>query len=71
MSIPGSKVAAREEFVMDVAILNANQNLLIQGDGKPFTMKPKDWKLYVGERARRGNKLPRGCRTVKKLVVEG
>lgn len=70
LSIPGSKVAAREEFVMDIAIINNNQNLLIQGDGKPFTLKPKDWQLYVGERARRGNKLPRGCRSVKKLVVE-
>lgn len=70
MSIPGSKVASREEYVMDIAILNSNQNLLIQGDGKPFTLKPKDWQLYVGERARRGNKLPRGCRSVKKLLVE-
>ena len=70
LSIPGSKVASREEYVMDIAVLNENQNLLIQGDGKPFTMKPKDWRNYVGERARRGNKLPRGCRTVKKLLVE-
>lgn len=70
MSIPGSKVASREEYVMDIAVLNSNQNLLIQGDGKPFTLKPKDWQLYVGERARRGNKLPRGCRSVKKLLVE-
>lgn len=70
LSIPGSKVAAREEFVVDVAVLNGQQNLLIQGDGKPFTMKPADWKHFVGERARRGNKLPRGCRGVKKLLVE-
>ncbi len=70
VSIPGPKVAAREEFVVDIAVMNAQQNLLIQGDGKPFTMKPADWKHYVGERARRGNKLPRGCRNVKKLLVE-
>ncbi|HTM63134.1 MAG TPA: DNA topoisomerase IV subunit A [Gammaproteobacteria bacterium] len=70
ISIPSSKVASREEFVVDMTVLNPNQNLLIQGDGKPFVMKPKDWQLYVGERARRGNKLPRGCRSVKKLVVE-
>lgn len=70
LSIPGSKVAAREEFVIDIAVINAKQSLLIQGDGKPFVMKSKDWQHYVGERARRGNKLPRGCRSVKKLVVE-
>ena len=70
ISIPSSKVQSREEFVVDITLLNANQNLLIVGDGKPFTMKPTDWKHYVGERARRGNKLPRGCRHVGKLQVE-
>lgn len=69
LSIPGAKVATREEFVVDIAILNASQSLLIKGDGKPFTMKPKDWQHYLGERARRGNKLPRGCRNVQKLIV--
>jgi topoisomerase-4 subunit A len=70
MSIPSSKVASREEFVIDMALLHDQQNLLIVGDGKPFTMKPADWKHYLGERARRGNKLPRGCRHVGKLQVE-
>ncbi|RDI38362.1 DNA topoisomerase IV subunit A [Aquicella lusitana] len=70
ISIPSSKVGTREEYVKDIAILNENQNLLIIGDGKPFTMKPTDWKYYVGERSRRGNLLPRGCRHVKTLKVE-
>ncbi|EKD70399.1 MAG: hypothetical protein ACD_46C00543G0004 [uncultured bacterium] len=71
ISIPSNKVVAREEYVMDIAVLNVNQHLLIVGDGKPFTLKPADWKLFIGERARRGNKLPRGCRSVLKLKVEG
>lgn len=70
ISIPSANIKSREEFVMDMAIINPDQNLLIVGDGKPFTMKPKDWQHYVGERARRGNKLPRGCRMVKGLKVE-
>lgn len=70
LSIPSAKVASREEYVVDIAVLNDNQNLLIVGDGKPFTMKPTDWQHYVAERARRGNKLPRGCRQVSKLKVE-
>lgn len=70
LSIPSNKVATREEYVVDVAVLTDTQSLVIQGDGKPFTMKAKDWQHYVGERARRGNKLPRGCRNVRKLVVE-
>lgn len=59
-----------EEFVLDIAVLNNTQNLLIVGDGKPFTLKPKDWQHYIGERARRGNLLPRGCRKLKALKVE-
>jgi topoisomerase-4 subunit A len=70
ISIPSGKVATREEYVIDTAILSEGQNLLIVGDGKPFTMKTNDWLHYVGERARRGNKLPRGCRSVVSLKVE-
>lgn len=70
VSIPSNKVASREEFVLDMAVLNDQQNLVITNDGKPFVMKPSDWKHYIGERARRGNKLPRGCRTIAKLRVE-
>ena len=56
--------------VVDVAVINRDQNLLIVGDGKPFTLKPGDWEHFLGERARRGNKLPRGCRSVVALAVE-
>ena len=69
INIAPVKVAMREEFVKEVAILNENQNLLILGEGKPFTLKPKDWHYYTGERANRGNKLPRGCRHVMGLKV--
>lgn len=70
LNIPSSKVASREEYLQDIAVLNDQQNLLIVGDGKPFTLKPADWKNFIGERAQRGSKLPRGCRNVKKLKVE-
>jgi topoisomerase-4 subunit A len=70
MSIPGPKVASREEFVVDMAVLKDKQSLLIVGAGKPFKLKPSDWKQFLAERARRGNKLPRGCRDVAKLGVE-
>lgn len=69
MSIPTSKLTTREEFVKDIAVLNSTQNLLILGDGKPFTLKPKDWQNFMGNRAQRGNKLPRGCRQVSRLLV--
>jgi topoisomerase-4 subunit A len=70
ISIPGSKVVSREEFVKDMVVVNAKQNILIMGDSKPFTLKPNDWKHFIGARAHRGNKLPRGCRSVLQLKAE-
>jgi len=70
MNIPSSKVASREEFVQDVVVLQPTDSLLIVGDSKPFTLKPQDWKNFIGSRAQRGNKLPRGCRQVKSLEVK-
>lgn len=70
MIIAPSTSTTRDEYVVDIAILNKNQNLLVIGDGKPFTLTPKDWQQFIGERARRGNKLPRNCRAVKKLKIE-
>lgn len=70
ISVMSAKLATREEYVADVAVFTENQSLLICGDDKPYTLKPKDWQYYVGERGRRGNKLPRGCRRVEKLKVE-
>lgn len=70
MSIPSSKVASREEYVVDIAVLSATQNLLIVGDGKPFVLKPSDWKNFISERAKRGGKLPRGVRRVAGLKAE-
>jgi len=70
MNIPSQKLATREEYVVDVAVLNDSQILFVVSDGKPFRMKPSDWKHFIGERAQRGHKLPRGCRNVKKLSVE-
>lgn len=68
ISIPGSKAATHEEYVLDILVLDPKQSLIIVGDGRSFTMKPKDWQHFVSERARRGSKLPRGCRSVTKLM---
>lgn len=69
ISIPSAKVESREEFVIDMAVLKTNQQLEIISDGKTLSLKPSDWKNFVAERARRGNKLPRGVRTVMGLKV--
>ena len=69
MGILSSKLASHEEYVTDMAVLNETQSLSIVGDGKPYVLKPSDWRHYRGARSNRGNKLPRGCRLVKELIV--
>lgn len=69
MSLSPAKWQTGEEFILDIAVLPANQNLLILGSGKPFTLKPTDWQYYLGERSRRGNLLPRGARRATGMTV--
>lgn len=67
LTIPRAKVLSREEFLIDVCLLQPDQNLVIFSGNKKLELKPKDWQHYVGERGRRGNKLPRGFQKVSKL----
>ncbi len=69
VSIPGSRVATREEFIVDMAILGANQLLVVKTGNKQLKLKPADWQHYVGERGRRGNKLPRAFQKVDGLEI--
>lgn len=69
LNIPGSKVASREEYLVDMAILKPEQMLGLVAGNKQLKLKVSDWKHYIGERGRRGNKLPRGYQKIDKLVV--
>ena len=70
LSVPSSKVNTREEFIADIAILNNKQMLIIQSGNKQLKLKPSDWQHYMGERGRRGNKLPRAYQRVDGLKVD-
>jgi topoisomerase-4 subunit A len=69
ISLPTKKGDDTPHVVVDCAALTATDMLTVISNGKPFKMKPDDWKLYLNERAYRGNRLPRGCKEIKKLVV--
>jgi topoisomerase-4 subunit A len=69
MTIPSAKVISREEFIVDVAVLQPNQVLGLNSGNKQLKLKASDWKHYIGERGRRGNKLPRGYQKVESLTV--
>ncbi|KRW57758.1 DNA topoisomerase IV subunit A [Pseudomonas sp. TTU2014-080ASC] len=70
IGIPGERVASREEYLTDLAVLPVGATLVLQAGKRTLSLKPDDLEHYKGERGRRGNKLPRGFQRVDGLLVE-
>ena len=70
IGIPGKRVESREEFVVAVAAVPENGKLTIYSGKRHMTLKHSDLEHFVGERGRRGSKLPRGFQRVEKVTVE-
>jgi len=69
LSIPSARVASREEFVVDTAVLNEVDSLTLFSGKRHITLKAADLAHYQGERGRRGNKLPRGFQRIDSITV--
>ena len=69
IGIPLAKVASREEYVIDMQVLSAEDSLTVHAGKRHFTLKGADLVHYKGERGRRGNHLPRGLQNVTHLHV--
>ncbi|MFJ4141724.1 DNA topoisomerase IV subunit A [Pseudomonas sp. NPDC089734] len=70
IGIPGERVASREEYVTDLAVIPQGATLVLQAGKRTLSLKAEDLEHYKGERGRRGNKLPRGFQRVDALLVE-
>jgi len=70
IGIPGERVASREEYLTDLAVLPVGATLILQAGKRTLSLKADDLEHYKGERGRRGNKLPRGFQRVDSLLVE-
>lgn len=70
MNIPSAKLTTREEFMLAVVVMRREDSLLIYAGKRHLKMKFADLEHYFGERARRGNKLPRGFQKVDLVCVE-
>ena len=68
--MPGDRVASREEFVTDLAVIPEGATLVLQAGKRTLSLKADDLEHYKGERGRRGSKLPRGFQRVDGLQVE-
>ncbi|HEX4909233.1 MAG TPA: DNA topoisomerase IV subunit A [Permianibacter sp.] len=70
LGIDSALLAKREEWMVDMVVLGKKDSLIIESGKRTFTLKPSDIEHYLGERGRRGNKLPRGFQKVDGLAVE-
>ena len=69
ISIPSARVQSREEFMVDVVAFVPGQSLKVWAGKRHLAMKLSDMEHYIGERGRRGHKLPRGFQRVDRLEV--
>jgi topoisomerase-4 subunit A len=69
ISIPSARVQNREEFVVAAAIFAEDDQLEIQAGKRKMGLQFSDLEHYIGERGRRGHKLPRGLQRVDAIEV--
>jgi topoisomerase IV subunit A len=71
IGIPPSRLIKREEYVVDFTLINPKGSLKLYAGKRALTLKFADLENYIGERGRRGNKLPRGYQTVSGIEGVG
>ncbi|GAB1263119.1 DNA topoisomerase IV subunit A [Aurantivibrio plasticivorans] len=69
LNIPSKRLQAREEFLVAAATVNAKQELVLYAGKRHTRLKMADLDHYLGERGRRGSKLPRGFQKVDAFEV--
>ncbi len=69
ISINSARASTREELMILVHPFTEGQTLLIHTEKRYLKLKFSDLEHYIGERGRRGNKLPRGFQKVDRIEV--
>jgi topoisomerase-4 subunit A len=69
ISIPSTRVASREEFVVAINSVPKGELLTLYCGQRHTAIKHADLDHYRGERGRRGNKLPRGFQRVDRTSL--
>lgn len=69
ISIPSARASERLEFVVALCVLSEKHTLTIHAGRRHLNMRIADLEHYLGERGRRGNKLPRGFQNVDRVEV--
>lgn len=70
LSIPTARAAEREELLVSMACILPNDLLMAYAGKRFMSFMAKDLSDYVGERGRRGLKLPRGFQRIDTFEVK-
>ena len=70
INIPSARAKTREEFVSLLSIIPQGAAITLHAGKRKLTLKASDIEHYMGERGRRGNKLPRGLQRVSQIDIE-
>ncbi len=68
MNIPAAKARSREEYLKAMTVLGLESKLAVYAGQRHCVLKGADLDHYLGERGRRGLKLPRGFQKVDRLA---
>ena len=69
LSIPSARAASREEYLKLLTVVPAATAITLVAGKRKMTIKVDDLAHYIGERGRRGNKLPRGLQRIDELLT--
>jgi topoisomerase IV subunit A len=70
INIPGAAFKSGAESMLAIAVMRPTDQLIVRAGQRHLRLKLKDVEHYLGERARRGHKLPRGFQRADGLEVE-
>ncbi|NOZ51743.1 MAG: DNA topoisomerase IV subunit A [Gammaproteobacteria bacterium] len=70
IGIPTARATSREEYLVGLTRISASGSLTVYAGKRHVTIKSSDLEHYMGERGRRGSKLPRGLQKVDRLETE-
>ena len=70
INIPPARLKAGEEKVIGAVAFCEGDHLIVHSGKRYLNLKPTEIDQYLGERAKRGLKLPKGFRQVWKIEVK-
>jgi len=70
INIPSKLLKARDEYVLGATTFKKGQHVLVHSGKRYLRLKGQDLDHYMGERGKRGRKLPKGFQAVKAITTE-